>query len=74
MEYLVIARGFNEPDNNTPSDEIWARVYEIEPDKVEEKDKEITAYWEEDYPNGVSVEFFPLSDVKEGWRKISVIW
>ena len=32
MKYLVVARGFNEPDNNTPSDDIWARIMEFDPD------------------------------------------
>lgn len=29
MKYLAVIHGFNEPDNNTPADEIWAQVVEV---------------------------------------------
>jgi len=74
MKYLAIVRGLNEPDNNTPSDEIWTRLIECEPDDLVEKEKEIKEYWSEDYPIGVVVVFIPLKVIKEGWAKGLTIW
>lgn len=74
MKYLAIVRGLNEPDNNTPSDEIWARLIECEPDNIVEKEQEIKKYWDEDYPIGTDVVFIPVKEIKEGWVKGITIW
>ena len=74
MKYLVVVRGFNEPDNNTPSDVIWARVVDIKPDDMAKHEKNYTNEFNEDYEHGVSVDFYPLAELNDAWLKISEIW
>lgn len=74
MKYLVILRGFNEPDNNTPSDEIWAKVVDIEMSEMVKCEKVYTSEFEGDYANSVSVDFYPLDEMDNEWVKVSEIW
>lgn len=74
MKYLVILRGFNEPDNNTPSDEIWAKVVDIEMSEMAKCEKVYTSEFEGDYAHGVSVDFYPLDEMDNEWVKVSEIW
>lgn len=74
MKYLVILRGFNEPDNNTPSDEIWAKVVDIEMSEMAKCEKVYTNEFEGDYANSVSVDFYPLDEMDNEWVKVSEIW
>lgn len=74
MKYLAIARGFNEPDNNTPSDEIWCKVVDIEPSEVAKYKKVFTDELGEDYEHGVEVELRPLAEFEDEWVKVSEIW
>ena len=74
MRYLATARGFNEPDNNTPSDEIWCKVVDIEPSEVAECEKVFTDEFGEDYESGVEVELRPLVEFNDEWVKVSEIW
>ena len=74
MKYLATARGFNEPDNNTPSDEIWCKVVDIEPSEVAKYEKVFTDEFSEDYEHGVEVELRPLVEFKDEWVKVSEIW
>lgn len=74
MKYLVVARGFNEPDNNTPSDEIWCKVVDIEPNEVTKYEKVFTDEFGEDYEHGVEVELRPLVEFEDEWVKVSEIW
>lgn len=74
MKYLVILRGLNEPDNNTPSDEIWANVVDIDIDEMAKHEKAYTSEFEGDYTHGVSVDFYPLDEMEHGWVKVSEIW
>ena len=70
-KYLVIARAFNEPDNNTPSSEVWVKVSEFK-DKYQANQAEsiITDDWLTDYQD-VDVEIIPLDELDEEWRNIS---
>lgn len=74
MKYLVILRGFNEPDNNTPSDEIWAKVVDIEMSEMAKCEKVYTSEFEGDYEHGVGIDFYPLDEVNNEWVKVSEIW
>lgn len=72
-KYLVVARGYNEPDNNTPSDVILARIIECEPKECREYGEKFEKELLEDYPIGVDIEFYEVGMLNE-WRKVSVIW
>lgn len=74
MKYLVILRGFNEPDNNTPSDEIWAKIADIDPSDLAKCEKVYTSEFENDYEHGVGIDFYPLDEVNNEWIKVSEIW
>ena len=74
MKYLVIVRGYNEPDNNTPSDEIWAKTTDIEPSDMAKCEKVYTGEFEGDYANGVSIDFYPIEELDNEWLKVSEIW
>lgn len=74
MKYLVIVRGYNEPDNNTPSDEIWAKITDIEPSDLAKCEKVYTSEFEGDYENGVSVDFYSIKELDNEWLKVSEIW
>ena len=74
MKYLVILRGFNEPDNNTPSDEIWAKVVDIKMSEMAKCEKVYTSEFEGDYTHGVSADFYPLDEMDNEWVKVSEIW
>lgn len=74
MKYLVVVRGYNEPDNSTPSDEIWIKVTGIEPSDMAKCEKIYTDEFSEDYEHGVSVDFYPLAELDEEWLKVVEIW
>lgn len=74
MEYLVIVRGLNEADNNTPSDEIWVKITDIDPSDLPEYEKIYTSEFMADYEHGVSVDFYPVEKIYETWRKVMEIW
>ena len=74
MKYLVVARGFSEPDNNTPSDDIWVKITDIEPSEMAKCEKIYTDEFAEDYQHGVSIDFYPLAELDEDWTKVVEIW
>ena len=74
MKYLVVVRGFNEADNNTPSDEIWAKITDIEPSDLPKYEKVYTSEFETDYEQGVSIDFYPIAELDETWVKVMEIW
>lgn len=74
MKYLVIARGFNEPDNNTPSDVMWCKVIDIKPNEVAQYEKVFADDLSEDYAYGVEIMFEPLENFEDEWVKVSEIW
>ena len=75
MKHLVVVRGYNEPDNNTPSDEIWVRVDDFDPTfNGHDLEKKYEAEFDGDYANGTSVDYYPLAEVEGGWIKVSEIW
>lgn len=74
MRYLFVARGLNEGDNNTPSDEVWAKVVDIDPSEVEKYEKASIDDFADDYDYGVEIMFEPLENFEDEWLKISEIW
>ena len=74
MKYLVVARGFNEPDNNTPSDEILAKVIDIEPTAVAKYEKVITDDLNSDYEHGVDIQIIPIEELQDEWKGVFDIW
>ena len=74
MKYLVVVRGFNEADNNTPSDEIWTKITDIEPSDLPKYEKVYTSEVEADYEYGVSEDFYPIAELDEEWLKVMEIW
>lgn len=74
MKYLFVARGYNEPDNNTPSDEIWCKVVECGENEVEQYAKVFENDFADDYVHGVEVNYKPLEMFKDEWTKVSEIW
>lgn len=73
MKYLAVIHGFNEPDNNTPADEIWAQVVEV---KDEHEKIQAEKIYHDDFLEdyfAVEVGFFPLEELDE-WGKVSEIW
>lgn len=73
-KYLAIARGFNEPDNNTPSDVIWCKVVDCSDDEVAKYEKVFTDEFSEDYEHGVDVQLIPISEIQDEWEKVIEIW
>ena len=74
MKYLTVLRGCNEPDNNTPSSAIWARVIECEPTELNKYESVFENDFAEDYPMGVEITFVPLDVVEKDWAKTHEIW
>lgn len=74
MKYLAIARGLNEPDNNTPSDEILARVVDIEPTEKEGYEKALEKELSETYDYGVEVSLYELAQLQDNWGEVATIW
>ena len=70
MKYLVVVRGFNEANNNTPSDEIWTKITDIEPSDLSKCEKVYTNEFETDYEHGVSVDVYPIEELDNEWLKI----
>lgn len=74
MKYLVVMHGYNEPDNNTPSDDIFVRVENLEPDELAEREKYYHRKWEDEYANGIELDFYPLEELEDGLTKVVEIW
>ena len=72
MKYLIVMREFYEPDNNTPSDKIWAKVEDIEDENALSEEDYIKQYIE-DEAYDATVRFIPLEDLTE-WKKLEEIW
>lgn len=74
MKYLVVARGYNEPDNNTPSDVLWAKTIDIDPTEQYNYEKRFEEDMAEDYEHGVDIDFYPLVEFEDEWVKVGEIW
>lgn len=74
MKYLVVARGFNEPDNNTPSDEILVRVVDIEPTEKEDYEKAFEKELSGTYDHGIEVALYELDQLQDSWGEVATIW
>ena len=74
MRYLVVVRGYNEPDNNTPSDEIMVKVADYEPTEVERIKQSIEASFETDYEHGVEIQIIPIEEIQDNWKGVFEIW
>jgi hypothetical protein len=72
MKYLIVMREFYEPDNNTPSDKIWAKVEDIE-DKHSISEEDYIKQYKEDEAYDATIRFIPLEDLTE-WEKLEEIW
>lgn len=72
-KYLVIARVFNEPDNNTPESEVWAKVSEFNEEDISQAESIIANDWLDDCVD-VDVEIIPLDTLDEEWQVISEIY
>lgn len=75
MKYLVVVRGFNEPDNNTPSDEVFASVVECANDK-EVMERRTQAYkdFENAFTEGAEVMMYALDELKDNYKRVMEIW
>lgn len=69
-KYLVVARVFNEPDNNTPESEVWVKVSEFEEDEICHAESIIENDWLTDCQD-VEAEIIPLDALDEEWQQIS---
>lgn len=74
MKYVIIIRGANEPDNNTPADVIWVGVMEFAVMNKEDIEKTITDEWGKDYDCGVDVQLFTLDELDGTYRKALELW
>ena len=74
MKYLGVVRGFNEADNNTPSDEIWTKITDIEPSDLPKYEKVYTSEFAADYEHAARVDFYPIAELDEEWLKVMEIW
>lgn len=75
MKHLVVVRGFNEPDNNTPSDDIFVRVDDFDPTaNAYDLGKKYEEEFAGEYANGVSVDYYPIGELEGGWVKVAEIW
>lgn len=73
MKYIIVVRGFNEPDNNTPSEVIRVGygVYNCSKKRLAEK---IEKEWSEIHPCGVSVQVFTQEELNLRYEKAFDIW
>lgn len=71
MKHLVVARTFNEPDNNTPSNEVWCKVVDVEPSEVAKYEKVFEKDFSGDY---IEVELRPLAEFEDEWVQVSEVW
>lgn len=71
MKYLAVIRGYNECDNNTPSDEIWCSVVETDTPNITAR--EIENEWRDNFNFDIGVDLIPLEELKK-WKKIATIW
>ena len=75
MKYLAVVRGFNEPDNNTPSDEVFAIVVECANDReVMNARTKIYKDFENDFTEGAEVMMYALDELSNGYKRIMEIW
>lgn len=72
MKYLIVMHELYQPDNNTPSDKIWARVEDIEDENALSEEAYIIRY-KEDEAYDATVRFIPLEKLTE-WEKLEEIW
>lgn len=74
MKYIAVARGFNEPDNNTPSEDILVRVVDIEPSEKEGFEKAFEEELSKSFDNGSSVALYELDQLQDSWGEVATIW
>lgn len=74
MKYLAVARGFNEPDNNTPSEDILVRVVDIEPSEKEGFEKTFEEELSKSFDHGSSVALYKLDQLQDSWGEVATIW
>lgn len=72
--YLVIARCYNEPDNNTPSDEIFARCANFGEEEAKNAEKIIADDFIADGYMDCEVQVIPLATLRDEWKRVETIW
>lgn len=75
MKYLVVMGAFYERDNNTPSEQVWAKITELNDEHEIEQLKEI--YRKECLDNeafDVFIDFYPLEELQDRWESVVEIW
>ena len=73
-KYLVAVRGFNEPDNNTPADNIFCKIADYEDNELEKVRKLLEREFEEDHPIGVDIKIVPVEELQGKWSELFTIW
>lgn len=71
---LVVAKGLNEPDNNTPESEVLVKIVDIESSEVPEQRDELMEDLSGEYDKGVEIDFYPLDSFDGDWAKVATMW
>lgn len=74
MKYLAVLHEYYECDNNTPSDKIWGKIFEVENEKeLDELENKLLKESVEDEAYQADINFIKLEDLNE-WEKLEEIW
>ena len=71
MKYLAIARVFNEPDNNTPSNEVFVKSIECSEKDKDRLEEHLAHRFVVEGRVDCDVELWPLPSIKDEWQKVS---
>lgn len=74
MKYVSVARTCCEPDNNTPSNEVWLKIVECEPSEVSKLESIFANDFLSDGCADCEVELIPYDTFKDEWFKVSEQW
>lgn len=74
MKYLAVIRGYNEPDNNTPSDEVFIKIVECASDReIMTTRTKIYKDFEKDFTEGADVSMYALNELTD-YKRVMEIW
>ena len=75
MKYLAVIRGANEPDNNTPSNEVFVKVVECFNDReVMATRAKIYKDFEGDFIEGADVSMYKIDDLSDYYKRVMEVW
>lgn len=75
MKYLVVIHGYNEPDNNTPSDVVFVKVVECANDgEVMRARTKIYKDFEEDFIEGADISMYKIDDLNDNYKRVMEVW